>query len=61
MALLGQALYGAWLYGSVLGTVTMGLHHKHCHTLGGTLNLLHAETHAVMEWFAAFAARARPA
>ncbi|VFR32487.1 Alcohol dehydrogenase [plant metagenome] len=45
---MGEALYGAWLCGSVLGTVAMGLHHKICHTLGGTFNLSHAETHAVM-------------
>ena len=43
-----DALYGAWLCGSVLGSVAMGLHHKLCHTLGGTFNLPHAEVHAVM-------------
>ncbi len=43
-----EALYGAWLAGSVLGSVGMGLHHKLCHTLGGTFNLPHAETHAVL-------------
>jgi maleylacetate reductase len=32
----------------VLGSVGMALHHKLCHTLGGTFNLPHAETHAVM-------------
>lgn len=42
------ALYGAWLCGSVLGTVGMALHHKLCHTLGGTFDLPHAETHAVI-------------
>jgi maleylacetate reductase len=42
------ALYGAWLCGTVLGMVAMGLHHKLCHTLGGSFNLPHAETHAVM-------------
>ena len=26
----------------------MGLHHKLCHTLGGSYNLPHAETHTVM-------------
>jgi maleylacetate reductase len=40
--------YGAWLCGTVLGNVGMALHHKLCHTLGGTLNLPHAETHAVI-------------
>lgn len=42
------ALYGSWLCGTVLGTVGMALHHKLCHTLGGSFNLPHAETHAVM-------------
>jgi maleylacetate reductase len=44
----GQALYGAWLCGSVLGAVSMGLHHKLCHTLGGSFNLPHAEVHTVI-------------
>jgi maleylacetate reductase len=43
-----DALYGAWLCGTVLGSVAMGLHHKLCHTLGGSFNLPHAETHAVI-------------
>jgi maleylacetate reductase len=48
MAARGLALYGAWLAGSVLGTVGMALHHKICHTLGGSFNLPHAEVHTVM-------------
>jgi maleylacetate reductase len=43
-----DALYGSWLCGSVLGTVGMALHHKLCHTLGGSFDLPHAETHAIM-------------
>jgi maleylacetate reductase len=43
-----QCLYGAWLCGTVLGNVGMALHHKLCHTLGGSFNLPHAETHAVV-------------
>jgi maleylacetate reductase len=43
-----DALYGAWLCGAVLGHVSMGLHHKLCHTLGGTFNLDHARTHTVV-------------
>src|SRR5438132_4847929 len=43
-----DALYGAWLSGSVLGHVAMGLHHKLCHTLGGSFNLPHADVHCVM-------------
>ena len=27
---------------------SMGLHHKLCHTLGGSFNLPHAETHTVV-------------
>lgn len=42
------AQYGAWLCGTVLGNVGMALHHKLCHTLGGSFNLPHAETHAVI-------------
>ncbi len=42
------ALYGSWLCGTVLGTVGMALHHKLCHTLGGSFDLPHAETHAVI-------------
>ena len=43
-----EALSGAWLCGSVLGSTTMGLHHKLCHVLGGTLGLPHAATHTVV-------------
>lgn len=43
-----DALYGAWLCGATLGATTMSLHHKLCHTLGGTLNLPHADTHTVV-------------
>ena len=32
-----DALYGAWLSGICLGAVGMALHHKLCHTLGGTV------------------------
>jgi maleylacetate reductase len=43
-----RALYGAWLCGSVLGQCGMSLHHKLCHTLGGSFGLPHAETHTVI-------------
>jgi alcohol dehydrogenase class IV len=43
-----DCLYGACLCGSVFGTVGGALHHKLCHTLGGTWNLPHAETHTVV-------------
>ncbi|MDR7124776.1 maleylacetate reductase [Pseudotabrizicola sp. 4114] len=44
----GETLYGAWLCGTVLGQVGMALHHKLCHTLGGSFDLPHAETHAII-------------
>ncbi|MBT8769225.1 maleylacetate reductase [Metapseudomonas boanensis] len=43
-----RALYGAWLAGICLGSVGMAIHHKLCHTLGGTFNLPHAQAHAVV-------------
>jgi maleylacetate reductase len=43
-----DALYGAWLAGSALAAAPMALHHKLCHTLGGSFDLPHAEVHAVM-------------
>lgn len=43
-----QALYAAWLCGTCLGSVGMALHHKLCHTLGGSFDLPHAETHTVL-------------
>jgi maleylacetate reductase len=43
-----EALYGAWLAGVCLGSVGMAIHHKICHTLGGTFNLNHADIHALM-------------
>ena len=43
-----EALFGAWSAGTCLGSVGMGLHHKLCHTLGGSFDLPHAETHSVV-------------
>jgi alcohol dehydrogenase class IV len=43
-----EAQYGAWLCGACLGQVSMALHHKLCHVLGGLYGLPHAETHAVV-------------
>lgn len=42
------ALYGAWLCSLCLGSVGMALHHKLCHVLGGTFELPHADTHALL-------------
>ena len=56
-----DALYGAWLCGTCLGAVGMALHHKLCHTLGGTFDLPHAETHtAVLPHALAYNAPAVP-
>jgi len=41
-------LYGASLAGSAMATAGTGLHHRLCHLLGGSYNLPHAETHAVV-------------
>jgi len=43
-----DALYGAWLCGTCLGAVGMALHHKLCHTLGGTFDLPHAAAHTIV-------------
>ena len=43
-----QALYAAWCCSTALGQVSMALHHKLCHTLGGAFNLAHADTHAIL-------------
>jgi len=43
-----QTLRGAYACGAVLGQVGMALHHKLCHTLGGSFDLPHADTHAIV-------------
>jgi len=43
-----DALYSAWLCGTCLGSVGMALHHKLCHTLGGSFDLPHAQTHTIV-------------
>lgn len=43
-----QALYGAYVAGSVFAIVGSGLHHKFCHVLGGAYDLPHAETHTLL-------------
>jgi len=48
VAARSDAQYGAWLCGICLGAVGMALHHKLCHTLGGTFELPHAETHTIV-------------
>ena len=56
-----RRLSGAWLCGTCLGAVTMALHHKLCHILGGSFGLPHAATHAVvLPHAAAYNAAAAP-
>ncbi|WP_424140127.1 maleylacetate reductase [Roseomonas chloroacetimidivorans] len=56
-----DALFGAWACGVCLGAVGMSLHHKLCHTLGGSFDLPHAPTHTVvLPHAAAFNAPAAP-
>lgn len=43
-----QAQYGAWLAACAMAAVGMALHHKLCHTLGGSFGLPHAETHTII-------------
>jgi maleylacetate reductase len=43
-----DALYGAWLAGTVLGSVGMAVHHNISHVLGGTFKLSHADVHTVI-------------
>lgn len=56
-----QLLYGAALAGASLGAGVTSLHHRLCHTLGGTYNTPHAETHAILlPYSVAYAAPAVP-
>ncbi|QYZ71989.1 maleylacetate reductase [Neotabrizicola shimadae] len=42
------ALYAAWCCSTALGYVSMALHHKLAHVLGGSFDTPHAETHAIL-------------
>lgn len=44
----GAVLYAAWLCSTALGYVSMALHHKLAHTMGGSFGLPHADTHAIL-------------
>jgi maleylacetate reductase len=48
LAARSDLLYGAWLAGACLGATGTALHHKVCHALGGTYDLVHGEVNAVM-------------
>ena len=55
------AMYGACMAAAALGTGTTGLHHRLCHTFGGTFNTPHAETHTILlPHSVAYNAGARP-
>lgn len=43
-----KALYAAWCCSTTLGSITMALHHKLAHVLGGSFGTPHAETHAIL-------------
>lgn len=43
-----KALYAAWCCSTILGYITMALHHKLAHVLGGSFGTPHAETHAIL-------------
>ncbi|MEB3022130.1 maleylacetate reductase [[Mycobacterium] crassicus] len=63
MGLSGReyTLYGAYLSAVAFSSAGSGFHHKICHVLGGTYNLPHAQTHAVvLPYVLAFNASAAP-
>lgn len=43
-----EALYAAWCGSTALAYVSMALHHKLAHVLGGSFGTPHAETHAIL-------------
>lgn len=57
----GELLYGASLAGAALGAGVTSLHHRLCHTLGGSFDTPHAETHTILlPYSVAYAAPAVP-
>ncbi|OJJ21810.1 hypothetical protein BKI52_15030 [marine bacterium AO1-C] len=46
-----QILLGAYLAGRALCEVTMALHHKAAHVLGGSFGMQHAEVHTVLQTY----------
>ncbi len=48
MSARADLLYGAYLSGMSLGATAAAFHHKICHVLGGTFNLVHADAHSVI-------------
>ena len=57
-----RALYGAYLAAVAFASAGSGMHHKICHVLGGTFDLPHAATHAVvLPYVTAYNSPAAPA
>ncbi len=48
LAARGQALYGAYLAGTVVATTGVGIHHRMCHVLGGTFGVGHGAANSVI-------------
>jgi maleylacetate reductase len=48
LAARGRMLYGAYLAGAALAVAGTALHHKLCHVLGGTFDLVHGDVNAVV-------------
>ena len=44
-----QLMFGAFLAGKVLGEVSMALHHKAAHVLGGSFGMEHSKVHTVLQ------------
>lgn len=62
IAARSDLFYGAYLSGIALGATSAAFHHKICHVLGGTFDLVHADAHSVVLPHAlAFNAPALPA
>ncbi|MEM7542703.1 MAG: maleylacetate reductase [Pseudomonadota bacterium] len=56
-----QLLHGASLAGACIGAGVTSLHHRLCHTLGGTFQTPHAQTHTVLlPYTTAFIERSQP-
>ena len=48
LGMRSELLYGAYLAGTVIATVGVGIHHRTCHVLGGSYGLSHAACNAVV-------------
>lgn len=48
IAAAGDALWGAWLAGAVIGMAGVALHHATCHVLGGSFGMGHGEANSAI-------------